>query len=95
MCQRVCSAVVSGSKIDGLEAISNGLRNGLSKKLREARKVLTDGNPNNEHVALRKLGDFKDQVEGAVPKKLDAGDAHTLLDGADAVVAKLAECGVG
>lgn len=87
--------------IDALESTvnalvdHNGLRNGLIKKLGEARKVLADDNANNDHVALRKLGDFQDQVEGAVPRKLDAGDAQTLLDGADAVIAKLAECGVG
>ena len=66
--------------------LPNGLKNGLTAKLDAAIKVLSDGNPNNDHVAVNKLNDFIDQVEGQRGKKITDGDANDLIEGAELII---------
>lgn len=69
--------------------LSPGLENGLLSKLDEALKVLMDDNLNNDHVAINKLLDFIDQIDGQRGKKISETDADALVLAADYIIAYL------
>ncbi len=66
--------------------LPNGLKNGLTAKLDAAKDKLEDGNPNNDHVAVNKLNDFIDQVEGQRGKKITEADADELIGDAQLII---------
>ena len=67
-------------------SLSQGLENRLITKLEAALHAVTDNNPNNDHVANKKIQDFTKQVEGQRGKELTDEEADYLNATAYAVL---------
>jgi hypothetical protein len=66
--------------------LSNSLKNGLLAKLNEALAALTDGNENNDHVAINKLQEFISQVSAKAGKQISTADATSLIEEAEDII---------
>jgi ELWxxDGT repeat protein len=68
------------------QVLGLNLPNGLVTKLNEALNVLSDDNQNNDHVAINKLKDFINQVNGQRGKRISEGDADSLIAAAEDII---------
>lgn len=87
-CERIELLIADVQGLVGSGALTQQQGNGLIAKLEEATKVLEKQNVN---PAIRKLGDFIDQVESYVMNgKLTLAEGQPLIDAANAIMQSLA-----